>query len=48
MSKRRGVLLNLTLLVASTIFCLVVVEAALRFFPVTSACTLSRFQKIAA
>ena len=36
MSKGRGVLLNLTLLVASTIFCLVVAEAALRFFPVTS------------
>jgi len=36
MSKGRGVLLNLTLLVASTIFCLVVLEAALRFFPVTS------------
>src|SRR5215470_8663105 len=36
MSKGRGVLLNLTLLVASTIFCLVVAEAGLRFFPVTS------------
>ena len=34
--KGGGVLLNLALLVASTIFCLVVAEAALRFFPVTS------------
>ena len=36
MSKGRGVLLNSTLLVASTIFCLVVAEAGLRFFPVMS------------
>jgi hypothetical protein len=36
MSKGRGVLLNLALLVASTIFCLVVAEAGLRFLPVTS------------
>jgi hypothetical protein len=30
----RGVLLNLTLLIASTMFCLMVAEAGLRFFPV--------------
>jgi hypothetical protein len=36
MSKGRGVRLNLTLLVASTIFCPVVAEAALRFSPVMS------------
>ena len=36
MSKGRQLLFNSTLLVASTIFCLVVAEAALRFFPVMS------------
>jgi len=36
MSKGRESLLNSTLLVASTIFCLVVAEAGLRFFPVMS------------
>src|SRR5215469_2251572 len=36
MSKGRESVLNSTLLVASTIFCLVVAEAALRFFPVMS------------
>ena len=36
MSKGRNVLLNSTLLVASIIFCLVVAEAGLRFFPVMS------------
>lgn len=36
MSKGRVVLLNSALLVASTIFCLVVAEAMLRFFPVQS------------
>ena len=36
MSKGRELLLNSTLLVASTIFCLVVAETALRFFPVMS------------
>jgi hypothetical protein len=36
MPKGRELLLNATLLVASTIFCLVVAEAGLRFFPVMS------------
>ena len=36
MSKGRQLLFNSTLLVASTIFCLVVAEAGLRFFPVMS------------
>jgi hypothetical protein len=36
MSKGRELLFNSTLLVASTIFCLVVAEAGLRFFPVMS------------
>jgi hypothetical protein len=36
MSKGRELLFNSMLLVASTIFCLVVAEAALRFFPVMS------------
>ena len=36
MPKGRELLLNSTLLVASTIFCLVVAEAGLRFFPVMS------------
>jgi hypothetical protein len=36
MSKGRELLLNSALLIASTIFCLVVAEAGLRFFPVMS------------
>jgi hypothetical protein len=36
MSKGREVLLNSTLLVAATIFCLMLAEAILRFFPVMS------------
>jgi len=36
MSKGRQLLFNSTLLVASTIFCLMVAEAGLRFFPVMS------------
>ena len=36
MSKGRELLLNSTLLVASTIFCLLVAEVGLRFFPVMS------------